>query len=156
MPNRGVCFSFAQYKNLMAYMALAVELEVQRETGAVRVQRVVAAVDCGQIVNPDGVRNQVEGGILQSFSWTLHEQLRFDQRRVNSYDWSTYPILRFSGVPQRVEVNLIDQPGQPFLGAGEASQGPASAAVANALADALGRRLRDTPLSGARLREGAA
>jgi len=155
-PGYGVGFAFAQYKNLMAYMALAVELEVQRETGAVRVHRVIAAVDCGQIVNPDGVRNQVEGGILQSFSWTLHEQLRFDQRRVNSYDWSTYPILRFSGVPARVEVSLIDQPGQPFLGAGEASQGPASAALANALANALGRRLHDTPLNAARLREGAA
>ncbi|ALM87372.1 aldehyde dehydrogenase [Bordetella sp. N] len=155
-PGHGVGFAFAQYKNLMAYMALAVELEVQRESGAVRVHRVVAAVDCGQIVNPDGVRNQVEGGILQSFSWTLHEQLRFDQRRVTSYDWSTYPILRFSGVPAKVEVHLIDQPGQAFLGAGEASQGPASAALANALADTLGRRMRDTPLNAARLREGAA
>ncbi|OZI37960.1 aldehyde dehydrogenase [Bordetella genomosp. 10] len=155
-PGHGVGFAFAQYKNLMAYMALAVELDVQRESGAVRVRRVVAAVDCGQIVNPDGVRNQIEGGILQSFSWTLHEQLRFDRRRVDSYDWSTYPILRFSGVPERVEVHLIDQPGLPFLGAGEAAQGPASAALANALADATGRRLRDTPLGGDRLREGAA
>jgi nicotinate dehydrogenase subunit B len=153
-PGHGVGFSFAQYKNLMAYLAIAMEITVERETGAVRIGRVVAAIDTGQVVNPDGVRNQVEGGILQSTSWTLLEQMQFDRRRVTSYDWSTYPILRFSGVPASVEVHIIDRPGMPFLGAGEASQGPASAALANAIADATGLRLRNTPLGGSKLKEG--
>jgi CO/xanthine dehydrogenase Mo-binding subunit len=151
---RGVGFSFAKYKNLMAYLAIAMELSVDRDTGEVHIHRAVAAIDTGQIVNPDGVRNQVEGGIIQSASWTMYEQMRFDKRRVTSFDWSTYPILRFSNVPERIDVHLIDRPGTPFLGAGEASQGPASACVANALADATGMRLRDTPLAtGGRLRE---
>ncbi|MBV7483253.1 molybdopterin cofactor-binding domain-containing protein [Bordetella sp. BOR01] len=153
-PGRGVGFSFAQYKNLMSYLAIAVELDVTPETGAVRILRVVAAVDCGQIVNPDGVRNQIEGGILQSASWTLYEQVRHDRTGIRSYDWSTYPIMRFSDVPLKVEVHLIDRPGAPFLGAGEASQGPASAALGNAIADATGQRLRNLPLAaGQRLRE---
>ncbi|ANN76856.1 xanthine dehydrogenase family protein molybdopterin-binding subunit [Bordetella flabilis] len=152
-PGRGMGFSFAQYKNLMAYLAIAMDLSVDRDTGEVHIHRAVAAIDCGQIVNPDGVRNQVEGGIIQSASWTLYEQVRFDTRRITSFDWSTYPILRFSSVPEHIEVHLIDRPGMPFLGAGEASQGPASAAVANALADATGMRLRDTPLGGPRLRD---
>ena len=146
-PGHGMGFAFAQYKNLMSYMALAVELQVERETGDVRIQRVVAAVDCGQIVNPDGVRNQIEGGIIQSASWALYEQVRHDSRRIRSYDWSTYPILRFSEVPLQMEVHLIDRPGAPFLGAGEASQGPASAAVGNAIGEATGRRLRDLPIA---------
>jgi CO/xanthine dehydrogenase Mo-binding subunit len=152
-PGRGVGFSFGKYKNLMAYLAIAMDLSVDRDTGEVHIHRAVAAIDTGQIVNPDGVRNQVEGGIIQSASWTLYEQLRFDKRRVTTFDWSTYPILRFSNVPERIEVHLIDRPGMPFLGAGEASQGPASAAVANALADATGRRFRDTPLAGPHLRD---
>jgi CO/xanthine dehydrogenase Mo-binding subunit len=152
-PGRGIGFSFAQYKNLMSYMAIALELTVDRDSGEVRIERVVAAVDCGEIVNPDGVRNQIEGGILQSASWTLYEQLRFDKRHVKSYDWSTYPIMRFSQVPGAVEVHLIDRPGAPFLGAGEASQGPSSAAVANAIFDATGLRLRDLPIGGNGLRQ---
>jgi CO/xanthine dehydrogenase Mo-binding subunit len=152
-PGRGMGFSFAQYKNLMAYLAIAMDLTVDRDTGDVHIHRAVAAIDCGQIVNPDGVRNQVEGGIIQSASWTLYEKVLFDTRRITSFDWSTYPILRFSSVPEHIEVHLIDRPGAPFLGAGEASQGPASAAVSNALADATGLRLRDTPLGGPRLRD---
>ncbi|WP_345247000.1 xanthine dehydrogenase family protein molybdopterin-binding subunit [Pigmentiphaga soli] len=155
-PGHGIGFSFAQYKNLMAFLAIAMEIAVERESGRVRIGRVVAACDCGQIVNPDGVRNQIEGGILQSTSWTLYEQLQYDTRRITSYDWSGYPIMRFSDVPATVEVHLIDRPGAPFLGAGEASQGPASAALGNAIADAIGVRLRDLPLAaGRRLREAA-
>jgi CO/xanthine dehydrogenase Mo-binding subunit len=155
-PGHGVGFSFAQYKNLMAYLAIAMEIKVDRDTGEVRIGRVVAAIDTGQVVNPDGVRNQVEGGIIQSTSWTLLEQTQFDKRRITSYDWSTYPILRFSGVPASIEVHIIDRPGAPFLGAGEASQGPSSAALANALADATGLRLRNTPLGGKKLRDAIA
>jgi CO/xanthine dehydrogenase Mo-binding subunit len=94
--NRGVGFAFAKYKNLMAYVAIAVEISVERKTGQVTLEHAEAAVDSGQIVNPDGIRNQIEGGIVQSASWTLHEELRYDTSRIRSFDWGTYPILRFS------------------------------------------------------------
>jgi len=143
---KGCGFGFARYKNLAAYCAVALEVDIEAGSGKVRVGRVVAAVDTGQVVNPDGVRNQIEGGILQSLSWTLFESVSFDTRRILSVDWSKYPIMRFSAVPASVEVHLIDRPGEEFLGCGEASQGPAAAAVANALAEATGTRLRDLPL----------
>lgn len=149
---RGRGFAFARYKNLAAYCALAVEVEVARETGLVRITRVAAAVDCGEIVNPDGVRNQIEGGIVQSASWTLLERLRFDATRITSVDWASYPILRFAQAPQQLDVHLIDRPGQPFLGTGEAAQGPAAAAIANAVSDACGLRMRDLPLDRERVR----
>ena len=151
-PSRGVGFAFAMYKNLMAYCALAVEVSLERETGYVTIERVASALDCGQIVNPDGVRNQVEGGIVQSASWTLFEATTFDQHNITSFDWSSYPILRFSSVPKVLDVDLIDRPGMPFLGVGEASQGPMSAALANAIANATGQRFRDLPLAPERLR----
>ncbi len=151
-PGRGRGFAFARYKNLAAYCAIALEIEVALDTGHVRIIRADAAVDCGEIVSPDGVRNQIEGGIIQSASWTLLEQVRFDARQVTSLDWGGYPILRFDGVPDRVAVHLLDRPGQPFLGVGEAAQGPAAAALANAVADACGRRVRDLPLDRARMR----
>lgn len=151
-PRRGRGVAFARYKNLAAYCALALEVEVARETGWVRIVRAVAAVDCGEVVNPDGVRNQIEGGILQSSSWTLLERVRLEPTRVLTRDWGAYPILRFNQVPDRVEVHLLDRPGQPFLGTGEAAQGPAAAALANAVFDACGERLRDLPLDRARVR----
>jgi CO/xanthine dehydrogenase Mo-binding subunit len=150
---RGRGFAFARYKNLAAYCALALEVEVARETGFVRIVRVQAAVDCGEIVNPDGVRNQIEGGIIQSASWTLLERVRYDAREVLTRDWAGYPILRFDQVPERLNVRLLDRPGQPFLGTGEAAQGPAAAALANAIYDASGLRLRDLPLDEARIRD---
>ncbi len=145
-------FAFARYKNLAAYTAVAVEVQVDGESGAIRVLRAVAAVDCGEVVSPDGVRNQIEGGILQALSWTLYESVTFDRTRITSRDWSSYPILRFSAVPQEVEVHVLDRPGQPFLGTGEAAQGPAAAAVANALADAVGVRVREIPLTRSMMR----
>ena len=150
--NHGVRFAFGKYTNLMAYVAIAVELSVERETGQVRLERAVAAVDSGQIVNPDGIRNQIEGGIIQSASWTLYEELKYDTSRIRSFDWSTYPIMRFSAVPSSVKVHLIDRPGAPFLGSAEASMGPAAGALANALFDATGKRLRQMPLGGDSLR----
>jgi nicotinate dehydrogenase subunit B len=149
----GCGFAFARYKNLAAYCAIAMEIEADRETGRIRVKRVVSAVDAGQIVSPDGVRNQIEGAILQSASWTLYEGVTFDQMRITSVDWSTYPILRFDSVPDNVDVHLINRPGLPFLGAGEAGQGPTSAAIANAVADATGTRLRDLPLTASKLKD---
>jgi nicotinate dehydrogenase subunit B len=97
-------------------------------------------------VNPDGLSNQIEGAILQSGSWTLYEKVSFDDTRIRSVDWSTYPILRFDAVPEAVEVHIVDRPGQPYLGSGEAGQGPTAAALGNAVADATGVRLRDLPL----------
>jgi nicotinate dehydrogenase subunit B len=151
-PRRGRGFAFARYKNLGAYAAIALEVEVARDTGLVRITRAVAAVDSGEVVNLDGIRNQVEGGIVQSASWTLCEAVQFDTTRTTSRDWAAYPILRFPQVPELVDVHVIDRPGQPFLGTGEASQGPAAAAIANAIADATGVRLRDLPFSRARVR----
>jgi CO/xanthine dehydrogenase Mo-binding subunit len=148
----GYGFAFARYKNLAAYCAIAIEIAIERETGRIRVKRAVSAVDSGQVVNPDGVRNQIEGAILQSSSWTLYESVTFDQTRITSVDWATYPILRFHSVPDSVEVHIVDRPGLPFLGAGEAGQGPAAAAIANAIADATGQRLRDLPLTAAKLK----
>jgi CO/xanthine dehydrogenase Mo-binding subunit len=150
-PHAGKGFAFARYKDLAAYCAVALELSVEPESGAIKLGRVVAAVDAGEAVNPDGIKNQIEGAILQAASWTLLEDVMFDRREITSVDWSSYPILRFSDAPQSVEVMLIDQPATPFLGTGEAGQGPASAAIANALADA-GARIRDLPLTPARVR----
>jgi len=152
-PGRGCGFAFARYKNLAAYCAIAAEVEVDRDSGRARLVRAVAAVDSGQLVNPDGLVNQVEGAILQSTSWTLYESVSFDETRITSVDWATYPIMRFAAVPDVVEVHLINRPGQPFLGAGETGQGPAAGAVANAIADAVGKRVRDLPLSRERIRQ---
>jgi nicotinate dehydrogenase subunit B len=107
-------------------------------------------VDAGLVINPDGLANQIEGGIIQSASWTTKEQVRFDRNGVTSRDWDTYPILRFSEVPL-VEVAVLARPNEPPLGAGEASQGPASAAIANAVYRATGKRVRDLPITPDRL-----
>ena len=149
---RGCGFAFARYKNLASYCAVALEIEVERETGVAKVRRALAAVDSGEVVNPDGVKNQIEGAIVQSLSWTGLEAVGFDGAHRSSFDWSAYPVARFMDVPDAVQVVVIDRPGQPFLGAGEAGQGPAAAALANAIADATGVRLRDLPLSPERLK----
>jgi nicotinate dehydrogenase subunit B len=144
---RGCGFAFARYKNLAAYCAVAMEVAVDRASGDIKISRVVAAVDSGEAVNPDGIRNQIEGGIVQSLSWTIHEAVAFDATHRSSFDWSAYPIIRFDAVPATVEVHVIDRPGQPFLGTGEAAQGPAAAALANAVTDAVALRVRDMPLA---------
>ncbi|UPK04541.1 molybdopterin cofactor-binding domain-containing protein [Bradyrhizobium sp. 170] len=151
--DRGFGFAFARYKNLAAYCAIASEVEVNRETGRPRLVRAVAAVDSGQVVNPDGLINQIEGAIVQSMSWTLYESVSFDDTRITSIDWQTYPILRFDAVPDSIEVHIIDRPGQPFLGSGETGQGPAAASIANAIANATGKRLRNLPLTRKRIKE---
>jgi nicotinate dehydrogenase subunit B len=151
--NRGFGFAFARYKNLAAYCAIATEVEVDRETGRPRLVRAVAAVDSGQVVNPDGLINQIEGAIVQSMSWTLYESVTFDDTRITSIDWQTYPILRFNSVPDSVAVHIINRPGQPFLGSGETGQGPAAASIANAVANATGKRLRNLPLTRKRIKD---
>ena len=143
-------FGFAKYKNLMAYVAVVAEVTVDRESGGIRVRKMSAAVDAGETINPDGLRNQIEGGIIQAVSWCTKEQVGFDRTRILSRDWSGYPILAFPEVPA-VQITVIDRPGDRALGAGEAACGPAAAAVANALFHATGARLRDMPLAPAKI-----
>ena len=145
-PGHGRGIAFARYKNIAGYCAVAMEVVVNPANGHVRVLRAVASADCGHIVNPDGVSNQIEGGLVQSLSWTLKEQIHFDEHQVLSTDWASYPILGFGEVPP-VEVVLINRPNAPFLGTGEASQGPTGAALANAVFDATGVRMRQIPLT---------
>jgi CO/xanthine dehydrogenase Mo-binding subunit len=154
-PGGGYGFAFAQYKNLEAYCAIAMEVFVDRDTGNVRIKRVAAAVDTGEVVNPDGIRNQIEGGIIQSASWTLFERVTFDRTRITSVDWSAYPIMRFGGVPQAIDVHILNRPGAPFLGVAEAAQAPTGAALANAIRDAIGSRLQELPLTARRIRTAA-
>jgi CO/xanthine dehydrogenase Mo-binding subunit len=115
-----------------------------------RVLRAWSAVDVGRVVNPNGVINQIEGGIVQATSWTLKEAVRFDSNFVTSRDWDAYPILTFAETP-RVEVQLIDRPGEISKGAGEGAQGPTGAAIANALHNAIGVRERELPLTRERI-----
>jgi nicotinate dehydrogenase subunit B len=150
---RGRGIAFARYKNIAGYCAVALEVDVNRTTGVVKVIRAVASADVGHIVNPDGVVNQIEGGLIQSLSWTLKEEVKFDDTRVLSSNWAGYPILKFSEVPP-IDVILIDKPGAPFLGTGEASQGPTGAALANAVFDAIGVRFRRLPLTPERVKAG--
>ncbi len=151
---RGTGMAFARYKNLGAYCAVAIEVDVNRNTGDVAIKRVHGVTDAGEPINPDGIRNQIEGAIIQSLSWSTREMATFDRTHRTSFDWSGYPISRFSNVPESLTVDIIPSRGLPFLGAGEAGQGPAAAAFANAVADATGVRLREMPLSSAKLKAG--
>jgi nicotinate dehydrogenase subunit B len=148
---RGRGFGFAKYKTVATYNAVIVDIEIDRASGVVKVPRAWTSVDAGQIINPDGLTNQIEGGIIQSMSWTLHEAVRFNKNGILSGDWQTYPILTTPDVP-RVETVLIDRPTERSLGAGEASQGPTVAAIANAFANATGKRMRDLPFTPDRVR----
>jgi len=138
---------FARYKGAGAYCAAVAEVEGEAD---IRVCRLVLAVDVGEVVNPDGVINQMEGGAVQATSWVLKEAVRFDHRRIASATWETYPILRFSEVPA-VEVEIIARPDEKTLGAGEAAHGPVAGAIANAVFDALGVRVRDLPITRERI-----
>jgi CO/xanthine dehydrogenase Mo-binding subunit len=143
----GYGIGFARYKNMGAYCAVIAEIEAGRE---IQVHRLVVAVDVGQVINPDGVANQMEGGAIQAASWTLKEGVRFDRMRITSTAWEDYPILIFSAVP-KVEVEIVSRPDERSLGAGEAAQGPTAAAIANAVFDALGVRVRDLPITPERI-----
>jgi nicotinate dehydrogenase subunit B len=139
----GLGLGYARYKNAGAYCAVAAEVEARE---SVRVRRLVLAVDVGRVVNRDGVRNQIEGGAIQAASWTLKEQVRFGPDGVTSLSWETYPVLRFSEIPQ-VDVIVIDRPGHPSVGAGECAAGPVAGAIANGLFAAIGVRARTLPLT---------
>ena len=150
-PGRGRGVGFARYKNHAAYAAVALEVGVDQESGRIDVVRAVCVVDSGDAVNPDGIRNQMEGGIVQALSWTMFEQVAYDDKRIESRDWNGYPILRFASLPRTIDVHVIERPGMPFLGTGEAAQGPTAAALANAVANATGVRIRDLPITPQRL-----
>jgi CO/xanthine dehydrogenase Mo-binding subunit len=152
---RGRGIGFARYKNRKCYAAVVVELEVDSDSAEIHLERAFIAADAGQVVDADGLANQLEGGLIQSASWTLKEQVVFDELRVVSVDWQSYPILTFPEVPE-IETQLLNRPGSPSLGSGEAAQGPTAAAIANAVFDAVGLRLREIPFTPERLRAAAA
>jgi nicotinate dehydrogenase subunit B len=137
-------FAYVHYKHNETYAAVAAEVEVERQSGRIRVTRLACAQDCGLIVNPDCVRGQVEGCLLQAISRTLFEAVTFDRSRVTSVDWATYPVLGFSDVPA-MEIDLIDRPTEPPIGVGEAAGTPVPGAIAGAVFDATGVRLRTVP-----------
>ena len=143
---RGRGIAFARYKNRAAYSAVVVELSVDED---IRLHHVWCATDAGLVINPDGVINQLEGGILQSASWVLKEQVRFDNG-IGSFDWETYPVLKFSEVPE-IEIDLINTKDEVPLGVGEVTAGPTAAAIGNAVSHALGARIRDLPLTRERI-----
>jgi CO/xanthine dehydrogenase Mo-binding subunit len=142
LTGRGM--AYIHYKHDETYVAMGMEVAVERASGRIRVTRVVCAQDCGLMINPDGVQGQVEGNILQTLSRTLHEEIVFDRDHVTSVDWARYPILRFPEVPA-LEFELIQRPGEPPLGVGEPASAPVPAALANAVFDATGVRLRTVP-----------
>jgi CO/xanthine dehydrogenase Mo-binding subunit len=145
-PAHGRGVAFVQYEGTEAYVAAIVDVDVDVSRHAVRVSRAFVAHDCGLIVNPDGLKNQIEGNVIQGISRTLKEAVKFDRSRVTSVDWRSYPILTFAEVPESIEIELIDHPELPSVGAGEAATSPIPGAIANAIFDATGQRLRDVPL----------
>lgn len=149
---RGRGFAFSRYKNIGAYAAIVVDVHVDRATGVISVTHVTAAIDVGRAINPDGVKNQIEGGIVQALSWALKERVMFDRKEITTRGWQDYPILSFEEVPP-IDVVVLERSDQASLGAGECSVGPTGAALANAVANASGVRLRDLPLVPGRVLE---
>jgi nicotinate dehydrogenase subunit B len=149
--DRGRGLAFARYKNRQCYAAVIVDLSVDRASGQIHLERAIIAADAGQVINPDGLSNQLEGGFVQAASWTLKEQVTFDQDGITSVDWESYPILRFPDAPE-IETVLLNRPDQPHVGSGEASQGPTPAAIANAIYAAVGIRLRQVPFTPERVK----
>ncbi|MPZ61499.1 MAG: molybdopterin-dependent oxidoreductase [Propionibacteriales bacterium] len=143
---RGLGLAVARYKSIKAYVAEAIQVSVDTQTAEITVERLVIACDAGAIVDPDGAKNQLEGGAIQGLSRALHEEMRFDRSGVRARDWLEYPVIGFAETPW-VDVLLLDSAGRPPLGVGEASVGPAAAALANAIDDAIGVRLRELPFT---------
>jgi CO/xanthine dehydrogenase Mo-binding subunit len=139
----GFGVGFARYKGTAGYCAAVAQIEADT---SIRLRKLWLAVDVGRVINPDGVVNQVEGGAVQSASWALRERVRFDRTKITSVTWESYPILRFTEVPE-VAVRIVAAPGEPEAGAGEVAQGPVAGAIGNAVADAVGVRVRDLPLT---------
>jgi CO/xanthine dehydrogenase Mo-binding subunit len=143
--NTGIGVAFCRYKSNSSYCAIAAQVMVHPKDGAVHIQKMWAVIDAGEVINTDGLKNQIEGGMIQSASWTLMEQVHFDDHHITSRDWISYPIMRFNQVPE-VEVVILNQPNEKALGAGETAQGPASAAITNAVYKACGKRVRHLPI----------
>jgi nicotinate dehydrogenase subunit B len=148
---RGRGLAYVHYKFAENYVAMGMEVTVERSTGRIAVERVACAHDCGLIINPDALANQVEGNIVQTLSRTLHEEVTFDRARVTSTDWASYPILRISEAPD-IELDLVDRRSEPPWGAGEAASAPVAAALGNAVFDAIGIRLRQVPFTAERVK----
>jgi CO/xanthine dehydrogenase Mo-binding subunit len=144
VTGRGV--SYVKYELVRTYVGVAADVTVNRNTGKIKVDRFYVAHDCGQIINPDGLRNQIEGNVVQTVSRTLIEDLQFDRSRVTSVDWKTYPILTFPDVPDIV-IDLIDRPNERPWGAGEPTAAVVPSAIGNAVYDAVGIRLRSVPFT---------
>lgn len=144
-------FSYVRYRGNEVYVAMAMQVGVDAATGKVSVERVVCAHDCGLVVNPDALKNQMEGSIVQALSKMLHEEVRFDRSRVTGVDWTSYPVIRFPDVPP-IEIALVDRPDQPLMGAGEGTLSPVGGALGNAIFDATGVRLTTVPFTPARLK----
>jgi len=142
---RGRGFAYSRYENHQAHVAVVIDVHVSRSTGVISVTKVIAVADVGRVVNPDGAKNQIEGGIVQALSWALKERVMFDRKEITTRGWQDYPILTFAEVPP-IDVTLLDRPEEPSFGAGECSLGPTAGALANAVANAIGTRLRDLPL----------
>lgn len=147
----GIGFAFSRYKNTAAYSAVAAKVWVEKTSGAVEINKLWAAVDVGEIINLDGITNQIEGGMIQAASWTLKEHVTFDQNGITSSDWSSYPIFRFNEIPE-VEVSMIDRPDQPAEGGGEVSMPPTGAAIANAVYKACGKRIYNLPITAEKIK----
>lgn len=148
--NTGWGIAFAQYKNDAAYFAVVAEIDVNKTTKHYRLKSLTGVIDAGQVINIDGLKNQTEGGMIQSSSWTMLEEVQYKEQGITSRSWDSYPIMRFLAVPA-VRVEVINRPGQPPMGAGEAAQGPTAAAIANAIYHATGSRLRELPLKPAKI-----
>jgi len=144
--NSGRGIAFARYKNSAAYCAVVVEAQVNKEEPKIILKHATIVGEAGQVVNPDGLSNQLEGGFIQAASMTLKEQVHYQAEGLLSKDWETYPIATFSVIPP-LQTLILNRPGTPFLGSGEASVGPTPAAISNAVFDAVGIRLRDVPFT---------
>ncbi|MBC8769549.1 xanthine dehydrogenase family protein molybdopterin-binding subunit [Arenibacter sp. BSSL-BM3] len=144
--NQGVGYAFMRYKNTDAYIAMAAKVAVDKVTGNIELIKMWAAVDVGEVINMDGITNQIEGGLIQAASWTLKEQLTFNTNEITSTDWIKYPILRFSEIPE-VEVAIINRPEEDAKGVGEVPMPPTPAAIANAIYKACGKRVYDLPIT---------
>lgn len=149
--NEGIGYAFSRYKNRASYFAVAALVSVNRNSGKPIVKKMWGVIDAGECINPDGLKNQTEGGMIQSASWCLYEQVTYDSHHINSLDWVSYPIIRAGEVPE-LEVEVIDRANEAPLGAGEAAQGPSTAAILNAIFDATGVRIRNLPIDQADLK----
>ncbi|WP_339758038.1 xanthine dehydrogenase family protein molybdopterin-binding subunit [Algoriphagus aquimarinus] len=142
----GIGYAFSRYKNTTAYATAAAKVSVDRASGTIKLLKMWAAVDVGEIINLDGIINQIEGGMLQAASWTLMEEVKFDGNKITSSDWMKYPVFRFSDIPE-VKVAMIDRPNEAAEGGGEVSMPPTGAAIANAVYKASGKRVYNLPIT---------